>query len=97
MKKIHFDCDYMAGAHPEILDAIISINQIQTAGYGCDDYCDTAKQRIREACQAPDADIHFMVGGTQANSTVIDGLLRRTEGVIATETAHINVHESGAI
>lgn len=97
MNKIHFDCDYMAGAHPEILDAIISINHVQTAGYGCDDYCDTAKQRIREACQAPDADIHFMVGGTQANSTVIDGLLRRTEGVIATETAHINVHESGAI
>lgn len=97
MNKIYFDCDYMAGAHPEILDAIVKINRVQTVGYGCDDYTETAKQRIREACQVPDADIYFMVGGTQANSTVIDGLLHRTEGVIATETAHINVHESGAI
>lgn len=97
MNKIHFDCDYMAGAHPEILQAIVEINQVQTAGYGCDDYCDMAKQRIREVCEAPDAEIYFMVGGTQANSTVLDGLLRRTEGVLAAETAHINVHESGAI
>lgn len=87
----------MAGAHPEVLDAIVRNNLVQTAGYGADDFCNRAKQLIREACGAPDAQIHFMVGGTQTNSTVLDGLLRRTEGVIAAETAHINVHESGAI
>lgn len=94
---IHFDCDYMAGAHPEVLDAIVRNNKVQTAGYGVDDFCGRAKQLIREACGVPDAQVHFMVGGTQTNSTVIDGLLRRTEGVLAAETAHINVHESGAI
>lgn len=94
---IHFDCDYMAGAHPEVLDAIISNNKVQTAGYGCDDFCLEAKELIREACDAPNADVHFMVGGTQTNSTVLDGLLRITDGVIAAETAHINVHEAGAI
>ena len=94
---IHFDCDYMAGAHPEVLDAIVSNNQKQTPGYGEDDFCKNAKDLIRKACDCPDAAVHFMVGGTQTNATVLDGLLRRTEGVIAAETAHINVHESGAI
>lgn len=94
---IHFDCDYMAGAHPAVLEAIVRNNKIQTAGYGVDDFCNRAKQLIREACNAPSAQVHFMVGGTQTNSTVLDGLLRRTEGVLAAETAHINVHESGAI
>lgn len=94
---VRFDCDYMAGAHPEVLDAIIRNNRVQTSGYGSDAFCDRAKALIREACGAPDAAVHFMVGGTQTNSTVIDGLLRRTEGVIAAETAHINVHEAGAI
>lgn len=94
---IHFDCDYMAGAHPEILNTIVNNNLIQTCGYGGDGFCLRAKALIREACGTPDAAVHFMVGGTQTNSTVLDGLLHRTEGVIAAETAHINVHESGAI
>ena len=94
---IHFDCDYMAGAHPEILNTIVQNNNIQTSGYGQDVYCDNAKELIRKACGTPDAAIHFMVGGTQTNATVLDGLLRRTEGVIAAESAHINVHEAGAI
>lgn len=94
---IHFDCDYMAGAHPEVLQAIIENNNTQTSGYGCDDFCDRAKKLIREACGTPEAEVYFLVGGTQTNSTVIDGLLRGTEGVICTETAHINVHEAGAI
>lgn len=94
---IHFDCDYMAGAHPEVLKAITDNNNVQTAGYGCDDFCERAKRLIREACGTPDADVWFLVGGTQTNSTVIDGLLRGTDGVICTETAHINVHEAGAI
>lgn len=94
---IHFDCDYMAGAHPEVLAAITCHNRVQTAGYGEDDFCRAAKVRIREACGLPDAAVHFLVGGTQTNATVLDGLLGRGEGVLAAESAHINVHESGAI
>lgn len=94
---IHFDCDYMAGAHPEVLKAIVDNNAVQTSGYGHDDFCERAKSLIREACGTPDAAVWFLVGGTQTNSTVIDGLLRGTDGVICTETAHINVHEAGAI
>ena len=94
---LHFDCDYMAGAHPEVLDAIVRNNAVQTAGYGVDDYCQRAKALIREACGTPDAAVHLLVGGTQTNSTVLDALLRRTDGVLAAETAHINAHESGAV
>lgn len=97
MSMIHFDCDYMAGAHPEVLDAIVKNNQVQTAGYGSDDFCNRAKALIREACGTPDATVHFMVGGTQTNSTVLDAILWRTDGVLAAESAHINVHESGAV
>lgn len=94
---IHFDCDYMAGAHPEVLQAIVKNNNVQTSGYGSDDFCEQAKALIRQACGTPDARVWFLVGGTQTNSTVIDGLLRGTDGVVCTETAHINVHEAGAI
>lgn len=94
---IHFDCDYMAGAHPQVLEAISKNNFVQTSGYGADDFCNHAKSLIREACGTPDADVHFLIGGTQTNATVLDGLLKRTEGVIAAETAHIIVHEAGAI
>lgn len=87
----------MAGAHPEVLDAIVKNNKVQTSGYGCDEFCENAKRLIREACDAPEAEVHLLVGGTQTNATVIDGLLKRTEGVIAAESAHINVHEAGAI
>lgn len=95
---LHFDCDYMAGAHPEVLKAIVDNNHTQTSGYGEDHFCRNAKAIIREVCGLTDeAAVHFMVGGTQTNATVLDALLRRTEGVIAADTAHINVHESGAI
>lgn len=94
---IHFDCDYMAGAHPEVLNAIVQNNGVQTSGYGEDDFCRSAKDKIREACVCPDAAVHFLVGGTQTNATVLDSLLNKTEGVIAADTAHINVHEAGAI
>lgn len=87
----------MAGAHPEVLSAIVNNNLVQTAGYGSDAFCAHAKDLIREACGAPEAAIYFLVGGTQTNSTLIDALLRRTDGVVAPETAHINVHESGAV
>ncbi len=94
---LHFDCDYMEGAHPLILERLIATNFEQTSGYGNDPYSQQAKEKIREACGCPDAQIHFLVGGTQTNATVIDGILRSYEGVIAAETGHINVHEAGAI
>lgn len=94
---LHFDCDYMEGAHPLILERLLQTNMEQTAGYGNDPYTQSAKEKIREACGCPKANVHFLVGGTQTNATVIDGLLRSYEGVLAAETGHINVHESGAI
>lgn len=94
---IHFNSDYMEGAHPEVMRRLVETNLEQTVGYGLDDYSVHAKKLIREACQAPEAAVYLLVGGTQTNATVIDGLLRRHEGVLATETAHINTHESGAI
>ena len=94
---LHFDSDYMEGAHPELMRRLAETNFEQTSGYGTDQYTVEAKELIRDACGLPDANIYFLIGGTQTNATVIDGLLARHEGVLAAETAHINVHESGAI
>lgn len=94
---IYFDSDYMAGAHPKVMERLCATNTEQTTGYGTDAYTAKAAELIREACGRPDARVHFLVGGTQANATVTDGLLARHEGVLAAETGHINVHESGAI
>lgn len=94
---MHFDTDYMEGAHPDVMRRLLETNLEQTVGYGSEPYTQRAKDLIRKACGVPEAGVHFLVGGTQTNSTVIDGLLRQHEGVIAAETAHINVHESGAI
>ena len=102
---IHFDTDYMEGAHPEVMRRLVETNLEQTPGYGCDDYTARAKDLIREACGQPQAavqflvggTVQFLVGGTQTNATVIDALLARHEGVLCAESAHINVHEAGAI
>lgn len=94
---IHFRNDYSAGAHPSVLDALVKTNFELTAGYGCDPYCESAAERIRDLCKAPDADIHFLVGGTQTNKTAIGAVLRPYEAVIAAHTGHICVHETGAI
>ncbi|MBR6630988.1 MAG: aminotransferase class V-fold PLP-dependent enzyme [Alistipes sp.] len=94
---IHFDSDYMAGAHPEILEALVRTNLEHTAGYGNDPYTAEAKALIRKAVGVEDAQVFFLVGGTQTNATVIDGILARHEGVVATDSGHIAVHESGAI
>ena len=94
---LHFDSDYMEGAHPAIIDRLAATNLEQTPGYGADDYCESAKKRIREACAAPDAEVFFLVGGTQTNACIIDQLLRPWEGVIAADTGHINGHEAGAV
>lgn len=94
---LYFDSDYLEGAHPNILDKLIASNFEQTPGYGTDTYCESARQKIRTACNCPDAQVHFLVGGTQTNATVIDGMLKSFEGIIATNCAHIEVHEAGAI
>ena len=93
----HFDNDYMEGAHPLILERLLQTNMMKSVGYGCDEVCESARRRIRRACNAPDAEVHFLVGGTQTNATVIRALLRPYEGVIAADTGHIALHEAGAI
>ena len=94
---IHFRNDYSAGAHPSVLAALTETNLELTAGYGCDPYCEAAANTIRELCAAPHAEVHFLVGGTQVNKTVIAAALRPYEAVIAAHTGHICVHETGAI
>lgn len=94
---IYFDSDYTAGAHPEVLEALCATNNIHTVGYGCDSYCANAKELICKACGLSDARVYLLVGGTQTNATVIDGVLARHEGVLAAQSGHIAVHESGAI
>ena len=97
IQMLYFDSDYMEGAHPLILQKLIETNMEKTPGYGCDHYCDSAKEKIRKACNCADAEINFLVGGTQTNATIISALLCSYEGVMAAETGHINVHEAGAI
>lgn len=92
-----FRNDYSEGAHPKVLEALISTNLEQTVGYGMDPRCEAARNTIRRLCNAPDADVHFLVGGTQTNLIVIESLLRPYEAVIAAHTGHVNVHETGAI
>lgn len=94
---IYFDSDYMAGAHPEVLQRLIDTNAEHTVGYGTDRYTSKAAELIKEACGNSQARVYFLVGGTQTNATVIDGILAHHEGVLAAESGHINVHESGAI
>ena len=92
-----FGCDYLSGCHPAILDALVATNLEQTAGYGLDPYCEAARARIRAAVGSEAADVHFLVGGTQTNATVIASILRPWQGVIAADSGHIAVHETGAI
>ena len=92
-----FECDYLEGAHEKILNRLIETNMEKLAGYGNDKYCAAAAEKILKACGCPEGEVHFLVGGTQTNATVIDGLLDSYEGAIAAVTGHIGVHESGAI
>lgn len=94
---LHFDSDYMEGAHPSILEALSKINFEQNPGYGTDAYCASAKEKIRKACGCPGADVYFLEGGTQTNSIVITSLLRPWEGVLSADTGHVSLHEAGAI
>ena len=94
---IRFECDYSEGAHPRILERLAQTNLEQTPGYGVDEHCRHARELILEACQVPQAEVAFLVGGTQANQTVIASLLRPYQGALCAQTGHINVHETGAI
>ena len=93
---IRFDSDYIEGAHPSILEALAASNFEQHVGYGCDDYCERARDIIRSHCKDNTVGVQFLVGGTQANVTVIDALLYSYQGVISADSGHINVHETGA-
>lgn len=94
---LHFESDYLEGAHPAILERLAATNFDQTAGYGTDEVCAAAKERIRKACACPHAAIYFLTGGTQANAIVADQLLRPWEGVVTATTGHIHAHEAGAL
>ena len=94
---ISFVNDYSEGACEEILERLAATNHEQSAGYGLDPYCERAAEKIRQAIECDDCDVHFLVGGTQCNKTVIAAALRPHEAVICAESGHINVHESGAI
>ena len=93
---IYFNSDYLEGAHPSIMVKMAETNMVQTVGYGEDEYCEAAREKIKTACQAPEADVHFLVGGTQTNTTVIAAILRPWQGVISAVSGHINCHEAGA-
>lgn len=94
---LYFNCDYTEGAHPRILERMLNTNMEQTVGYGEDQYCEQARELIRKECGREDVAVHFLVGGTQANFTVIRSALRPHQGAISAVTGHINAHETGAV
>ena len=94
---LSFENDYSAGAHPKLLQALCEENLVSQPGYGEDEYCRRAAEKIRAACAAPEAELRFLVGGTQTNQIVIASLLRSYEGVLSAVTGHVNGHEAGAI
>lgn len=94
---LSFESDYIEGAHEKILQRLTETNMEQLTGYGADKYCESAKEKIKEACRCPEAEVHFLVGGTQTNATILDTMLESYEGVISAVTGHINAHESGAV
>lgn len=94
---LYFYTDYMAGAHPEVASAMAKAGLEPHVGYGLDPVTENARKLILKACGLEKGAVHFLVGGTQANATVIDALVRHTEGVLCAASGHINVHESGAI
>ena len=96
-RMVSFECDYIAGAHPEILKRLTETNMESLPGYGMDHYTESARDKIRNACGCPDADVEFLTGGTQTNAVIISTMLRDWEGVISAESGHVSVHESGAI
>lgn len=96
-EKLSFSCDYMEGAHPDIMRRLAETNFLKSPGYGADSFSQEARKKIREVCNAPEAEVYFLSGGTQTNAIVVGALLRPYQGVIAPESGHISVHEAGAV
>ena len=96
-KKLPFASDYQQGAYPRILERLSAANMEANAGYGTDAHSEHARELIRAACGAPQAEVHFLVGGTQANAVAIDALLAPWQGVVAADSGHVSIHEAGAI
>lgn len=94
---VSFESDYIAGAHPQVLKRLAETNLEPLSGYGADRYCESAREKIREAIGMPTADVEFLVGGTQTNAVIISTMLADCEGVIAAQTGHVSTHEAGAI
>lgn len=94
---ISFENDYVAGAHPKVLEKLAETNFEQLSGYGTDKYCQSGAEKIKSACRCPKAEVYYLVGGTQTNSVIISAMLASYEGVIAASTGHINIHEAGAV
>ena len=94
---IYFNNDYSEGCHENVLQALVRTNMEQTPGYSEDQYCASAAAKIRTLCGREDVAIHFLVGGTQTNLTVIDAALRPHQGALCADSGHINVHETGAV
>ena len=94
---ISFESDYITGAHPAVLQRLIDTNLVPQPGYFNDEYCASAAKKIKTACQCPEADVQFLVGGTQTNAIVIATMLKEFEGVISAATGHIHAHEAGAV
>ena len=94
---IYFNNDYSEGCHEKVMERLLATNMVQTPGYGEDEYCAKAAAQIKRLCDAPDADVHFFVGATQANLTVIAAALKPWQGVLCADSGHIHVHETGSI
>lgn len=94
---LSFESDYIQGAHEKILQRLTETNRESLSGYGSDRYCESAKAKIRQACDCEEAEVFFLTGGTQTNETVIRTMLAPYEGVIAAKTGHVSTHEAGAI
>ncbi len=94
---ISFESDYNTGAHPQILKRLMETNLEPLSGYGTDAYCESAREKICKACECPDAQVEFLVGGTQTNSVIISTMLKDYQGVVAAGTGHVSAHEAGAI
>jgi len=94
---LSFESDYIEGAHPLILEALVKSNMEALSGYGADKYTESAKKKLASLCGMPDCQVQFLIGGTQTNQIVIDTMLRQFEGVVSVQTGHVSVHEAGAI
>ncbi len=92
-----FNNDYNQGCHASVLQALSRTNVQQNPGYGEDPHCARAAELIKKACRREDMDVHFLLGGTQTNMTVIAAALRPHQGVLCAESGHIHVHETGAV